>query len=309
MRHHNSKHPSRNHRACVFRRRKTRFVELFRTTPVNTVCPNFFVLRHAAGCAFSPACAYCYLKSSFWYLARPHVFTNLQSLLTDVRRWIQRDHLESHILNMGNLSDSLVFESVRPILPRLIEVFREAAERQDRPHSLLLVTKGGLRECRGLLKIPACRNIIISFSVNAPDAARRYEPGAASVPDRLDAARRLNALGWRLRIRIDPIIAGFTYEGIADQVRHLAPERVTLGTLRAEPALPRFAARSMFAALVRPRSGRGLARYPTRERLRLYRRILKPLRKVCPIGLCEETPYVWKALGLNAEAKTCNCGF
>jgi len=27
------------------------------------------------------------------------------------------------------------------------------------------------------------------------------------------------------------------------------------------------------------------------------------------MGLCEETPAVWKALGLDIEAKTCNCGF
>jgi len=293
---------------CVLRKRKTRFVELFRTTPTNTVCPNFFVLRHAAGCSFSPHCAYCYLKASFWYLDRPHVFTNVTMMLDDVRRWIQRDALESYILNMGNLSDSLVFESVRPILPRLIEVFREEAERPGRPHSLLLVTKGGRRDCQSLLKLPACRNVMVSFSVNNPDAARQYEQGAAPVPDRLDAARRLKASGWRIRIRIDPIIAGYDYDWISDHVRKLAPERVTLGTLRAEASLPRYVAKDLFTALVKPRSGKGLARYPIKKRLALYRRALKHLRPVCPVGLCEETPDVWKALRLNADAKPCNCG-
>ena len=294
--------------SCVLRKRKTRFVEIFRTTPVNTVCPNFYVLRHAAGCAFEPQCSYCYLKASFRHLARPHVFTNVNVMLADIRRWIRRDGLESHILNMGNLSDSLVFEAVRPIMPKLVRLFREEAEARGRPHSLLLVTKGGLRECRDLLALPACRNVIISFSINNPDAARQYEPGAAPVSDRLQAARRLKAAGWRIRIRIDPMIAGFAYEQIADEVRRLGPERVTLGALRAEASLPQFTQQGLFADLVRPRKARSMARYPLRKRLALYRGAIRNLRNVCPLGLCEETPEVWKALGLDAESKTCNCG-
>ena len=113
---------------CLLRKRKTGFVEIFRTTPVNTVCPNFYVLRHAAGCAFSPQCSYCYLKASFRHLSRPHVFTNVKSMLADIRRWIRKDGLESHVLNMGNLSDSLVFEAIRPIIPKLVKLFREAGK-------------------------------------------------------------------------------------------------------------------------------------------------------------------------------------
>lgn len=296
-------------RRCSLRKRTTRFVEIFRTTPANTVCPNFFVLRHAAGCLFAPQCSYCYLKSSFWYLKRPQAFTNTRAMLADIRRWIRRDGLESYVLNMGNLSDSLVFEGVRPILPKLIRLFREEAERRNRPHTLLLVTKGGQRECATLLAAPACRNVVVSFSVNNPAAARQYESGAAPVADRLRAARRLQAAGWRLRIRIDPMIAGFRYEGLAEEVRRLGPERVTLGTLRAEASLPRFTEKGLFAGLVKPRAKKSLARYPTRERLALYRRVLQKLGNICPIGLCEETPFVWKSLGLNIDAKSCNCGF
>lgn len=305
-RHQNSKlrHPD----SCVRRSRKTQFVKLLHETPVDTVCPNFFVLKHAAGCRFSPPCSYCYLKNSFWHLDRPEVFTNVNAMLADIRHWIRRDGLETYILNMGNLSDSLVFEGIRPILPKLVQLFREEAEARGRPHTLLLVTKGGLRECRTLLAQPACRNVIVSFSVNSPAAARRHESGAAPVADRLRAARRLKAAGWRIRIRIDPIIAGFDYRGIAGQVRRLRPERVTLGSLRAEETLPRFAGKRLFADLVKPRSRDGLARYPLRERLALYRGVLGILGNICPMGLCEETPDVWKALGLEPAAKSCNCG-
>jgi DNA repair photolyase len=125
------------------RERKTRFVEIFRTTPARTVCPNFYVLSHANGCAFTPHCSYCYLKSSFWYLKEHRVYVNADAMMAEAASWIRKDGLESYVLNMGNLSDSLVFEDVRPVMGRLTALFRAEAEAKGRPHTLLLVTKGG----------------------------------------------------------------------------------------------------------------------------------------------------------------------
>ncbi len=298
----------RNPRRCVKRQRKTKFVDIFRTTPVNTVCPNFYVLAHADGCGFAPECSYCYLKSSFWFLAAPQVFTNLDKLLAEVRAWLARDELESYVLNMGNLSDSLTFEQTRPLVWQLVKVFREEAEALGRRHALLLVTKGGVEHCRPILAQRPCRNVIISFSLNSPEAARDHERGAAPVARRLAAARRLKAKGWRVRARIDPMLLGYDYAWLIGEVKSLAPERVTIGTLRAEPNLPRFVENGLFDALEPPPGGKGLARYPREKRLAFYRQAIEALRGLCPIGLCEETPDIWDALGLDKEAKSCNCG-
>jgi len=293
---------------CRARERKSKFVDIFRTTPTNTVCPNFYVLAHADGCSFSPQCSYCYLKSSIWYLDGPEVFTNTEKMLREIHAWIATDDLESYVLNMGNLSDSLAFESARPVMARLVELFRAEAEAEGRRHSLLLVTKGGTAECRGLLGLEPCRNVVASFSVNAPEAARTHERGAAPVEDRLQAARDLKAKGWRVRLRIDPMILGFDYAWIIDQVRRLVPERVTLGSLRAEKSLPRYVNNGILSQLEMPDDGKGLARYPREQRLALYRQAVDALAGLCPIGLCEETPDVWEALGLDTAAKSCNCG-
>jgi len=293
---------------CRLRPRKTRFVEIFRTTPADTVCPNFYVLAHANGCVFAPQCTYCYLKSSLWYLDEQVAFTNVRSLLRQVRAWIAKDDLESYVLNTGNLSDSLVFEAARPLVRGLVEVFREEAEARGRPHSLLLVTKGGLADCRPLLETSPCPNVVVSFSVNSRRAARTHEQGAAPPADRLAAARRLKRDGWRVRMRIDPMIHGFDYAWVIDEVRRLGPERLTLGSLRAEPHLPRFVGNGLFWELEPPAAPKGLARYPREVRLALYRPAVEVLRGICPIGLCEETRDVWDALGLDADAKCCNCG-
>jgi spore photoproduct lyase len=290
---------------CHRRTRKTSFVEIFRTTPPQTVCPNFFVLAHTNGCGFRPQCSYCYLKSSFWFLKGQAIFTNVDRMIRDVRRWIARNRLETYMLNAGNLSDSLSLERVRPIMPRLIDVFRQAAK--GRRHTLLLVTKGGMKDCAHLLKIPPCGNVVISFSVNHPDAARRFESGAASTTGRLRAARALKQKGWRIRIRIDPMILGYDYTGVARAVRALRPERVTLGSLRAEYNLPRFVPNGLFKDLEPAPDKKSMARYPLAKRLALYRPAVRILRDVCSMGLCEETPGVWDALGLHKEAKSCNC--
>jgi len=296
-----------SHPSCIVRDRKTRFVDILRTTPTDTVCPNFFVLSHANGCTFSPQCSYCYLKSALWHVQEQQAFGNTGKLLDEVRAWIAKERLESYVLNTGNLSDSLCFEPFRPLVRELVELFRTEAEAKGRPHALLLVTKGGRAECKPLLEGSPCRNVIISFSVNSRKAAARYEHGAAGVEDRLQAAAELKRQGWRVRIRIDPIIAGHDYEWVLEQVRALAPERVTLGTLRAEPNLKRRIGNGIFSALEASASPSGLSRYPKEVRLGIYGRAVAALADICPVGLCEETPDIWKAVGLDAEAKACNC--
>lgn len=290
----------------TLRERQSRFIELFRTTPPKTVCPNFFVLAHANGCAFSPQCSYCYLKSSFWYLTRSEAFTNTDRIIEETRRWIGRDGLETNVLNTGNLCDSLAFEEARPLMSRLVDTFRIHAA--GRPHTLLLVTKGGPAECQTLLEGAPCPNVVVSFSVTHPDAACRYEGGAASVEERLRAASMLRAAGWRVRMRIDPMITGYDHQEIAELVRALPPERVTLGALRAEPHLLRVMHNGLFGALVPSDDPKGLARYPLKVRLELYGPAVDALRGVCSVALCEESEEVWRALGLDVEAKPCNCG-
>jgi spore photoproduct lyase len=292
---------------CAVRARRKKFVEIFRTTPPKTVCPNFYVLAHANGCTFQPQCTYCFLKSSFWYLSGPQAFSNTDRMRKEIMKWMRRDDLESFVLNTGNLSDSLAFETARPLVAGLVDLFRDEAEAKGRRHTLLLVTKGGVRDCKPLLEMRPCRNMIVSFSVNAPEAARIHEKGAAPVADRLRAAARLKSRGWRIRMRIDPMIRGFDYRWIAEQVRRLAPERVTLGTLRAEHNLPRFVSNGLLKDMERPADPKALARYPKSVRLALYRQATGALSKVCPVALCEETLEMWNALGLDAQSKKCNC--
>jgi spore photoproduct lyase len=189
---------------------------------------------------------------------------------------------------------------------RFVELFRSEAERKGRPHALLLVTKGGREHVATLAGLAPSANVIVSFSLNAPDAAAVHERGAPPVEERLAAARVLKASGWRVRIRIDPMIAERSYSDLAARVGDLAPERVTLGCLRADRGLLRKGD-GVFATLEPIGEPGGLARYPAAERIRLYREAIEALAGRSPVGLCEEAPDVWTAVGLDPESKTCNC--
>ena len=282
-----------------------KYVELLRTTPARTVCPNFYILDHARGCNFN--CSYCFLKDTEFDRKERRIYDDKERLFAEMKSWIARDGLETYLANSGNRTDSLSFEKSRPLWGELIEFMRENAERKGRPHCLLVVTKAGLSMCGAFLEHRPTPNIIVSFSINAPEAAKRHEIGAASTKDRLAAAAKLRELGWRVRVRIDPMIKGYDYSWVADEVRKMRPERVTLGTLRADPTLiPEVAGIDIFRGLEEPEPD-SIARYPLAERLDMYRSVIAALGTDISVGLCEETEDVWKALELDFEHKTCNC--
>lgn len=295
-------HPSRASVSC-----RQPLIYPVRIGPTESVCPNFYVLEHATGCRFTPQCAYCYLRDRTQFSFKTQTRPDLDQIERDVRDWIARDDLEAFVLNTGNLSDSLCFEFVRPTMARLVEVFRDAAEVPARPHTLLLVTKGGVNHVRGLLDSRPCRNVIVSFSINCPAAAARYEAGAAKVADRLEAARLLRDQGWRIRIRIDPMVPGFDYAQTVEEVRRLAPERVTLGCLRADGRLWEFVEDGLLDGLRPPAKPEGTWHHPLDVRLGLYRPAVEALRDTCSVGLCDEVPAVWDALGLATATECCNC--
>ncbi len=281
------------------------FIELLRTTPAKTVCPNFYLFDHARGCNFD--CSYCFLRDAEYNRKERRVFSNTDRLFRELGEWLARDGLETYLANAGNMADSLTFEKERPLWGDLIEYMREHAEKKNRPHCLLVVTKAGPDLCGAFFDHAPCPNIIVSFSVNAPGAARDHERGAAPSPDRIEAARRLREQGWRVRIRLDPMIAGYAYGETIDAIASLSPERVTLGTLRADPLLlPEVKGMDIFGALDAP-DPEGIARYPRAVRMNLYAPAVSRLAGICSLGLCEETEDVWLELGLDAERKTCNC--
>jgi len=155
-----------------------------------------------------------------------------------------------------------------------------------------------------LLKMKPSPQIIVSFSINSPAAAETYEHGVPSPDARLQAAKELADAGWRVRIRLDPVIAQVDlkdYEGITRRIGQTGFERVTVGTLRQFPGLHNYAKAAPREGLKKAPDGR--MRYSVEERVGIYKQIAEWLG--FQPALCKETVEIWALLGW--EFRGCNC--
>jgi len=279
------------------RARKSHFIRLFDRTPNGIVCPHFWLLAWADGCPYR--CAYCYLLGTFRGRVEPVVFSNLDRLDREIDRFLASN--SRCILNAGELTDSLAITDSVPI--RLIRRFA----RQD-SNKLLLLTKSA--NVRNLLNLDHNGQTIISFSINAVGVSKRFENGAPSSSERLEAACMCKDAGYPIRVRLDPMIPiedwQAMYEHVVDEINILNPERATLGALRYFPVAKVFAGKlgrdiSVFDYAVE-RSLDGRRRVPKLLRVEMYRTALKRLK--IPAAVCKETRDVVELLGLNQR---CNC--
>lgn len=274
--------------SIVARERKSSFVRLFTKTPAGVRCPHFYELILSNGCPYD--CAYCYLRLTFRGNKQPVLFTNPWG--TVVR---ELDRIEAGVFSTGELADSLAV--VPPLLTPALEYFRRQSARY-----LLLTTKScNVGFFRELKPTP---QVIISFSVNAPEVSAKLEHLAPPPSARLKAAAKLMEWGWRVRIRLDPVVwesDSSGYRRICSEVAALGPERVTVGTLRQYPGLYRFAPYAPRKDLCRAEDGR--MRYPLSVRLHVYEKMAKWLG--FQPALCKETDEVWDTLGWKFLG--CNC--
>lgn len=272
----------------ILRQRKSRFVRLFNKTPTGVVCPHFYELILSNGCPYN--CLYCYLKLTFRGKTEPTLFENgWEAVKSEI------ESIEEGVFSTGELADSLAI--IPPLLPKALVYFKLLDSKY-----LLLVTKS--TNVNLLYEMRPSRQIIISFSVNSAPAAQTYEKSAPSPIERLETAHKLIKLGWRVRIRIDPIIleSGITnYEYISRYITSIAPERVTVGTLRNYPGLFYYLPDAPRKGLARMEDGR--MRYAISERVRTYQQIASWLG--FQPALCKETKEVWDILGWSFNG--CNC--
>lgn len=272
----------------VVRERKSKFVRLFSKTPSGVRCPHFYELILSNGCPYS--CSYCYLQLTFRGNKQPVLFANSwQQVVREL------EAVTSGVFSTGELADSLAL--VPPLLPQAIEYFSTQSAKY-----LLLTTKScNINFFRQLRPTP---QVIVSFSINAPEVSAKLERKAPPPLARLKAAATLLEWGWRVRIRLDPIVWDHEHRGYQQICRAIAsvrPERVTIGTLRHYPGLFRFAPDAPRHNLKLAEDGR--MRYPTSVRVYAYQKIAEWLG--FQPALCKETSEVWNALGW--EFYGCNC--
>ncbi len=288
-------------------------IKRFDKTPLpikatDVVCPHFLELKWATGCPFD--CSWCYLKGTLRFLpekAKPRIkdFAKIES---HVRAFLALPNHPKEILNTGELADSLMAEnSGRPFSKFIISLFQEQTK-----HKVLFLTKS--TNIKSLLEIGPDERVIVSFTLNTDEVARKWEKGAPRVATRIKAARRIQQAGYETRIRIDPLIPVPSWETcyiqLIDQLfANLVPERITFGSLRGLQSTINGSSDKSWLKYLSESSNWG-KKVEFTVRYKMYRLLLDYLAKQYDydrVALCKETKAMWQKLSLDYRKIRCNC--
>lgn len=277
------------------------------TKNTNVICPHFLELKWAYGCPFD--CAWCYLKGTFRFLptgTKP-VIKDYKKIELHTRRFLD-EVTTPEILNAGEIADSLMSEgSSEPFSKFILPKFEE----QNR-HKVLFVTKSD--NIKHLLETNSHNQVIISFSFNADEVAKKWEGGAPSVDRRIEAGRKLSQAGYEVRIRIDPIVPVPDWEtyyiNLVNQIfANFRPERITLGSLRGLQSTINGSTDRSWLQFLKENSNWG-KKVDFKTRYEIYATIINHLQKSYnyrDVALCKETVAMWVRLGMDYRKIKCNC--
>lgn len=274
--------------AALVRPRKSSFIRPFDGPAAGLVCNRFYQFILSNGCPFD--CRYCYLRLTLGRNKGPVLFTNRWA---EVERQLEK--IPAGVFSTGELADSLAVPP--PLLKPALEYFR-----RQRDKFLFLTTKSS--NIKVLLEMRPTPQVWISFSLNAVKTWELFERNTPHPEERLAAARRLKEAGWRVRVRIDPVIPEVGlghYREIARQVSALAPERVTVGVLKYFPRLPRCPGEGPVRQLAK--SINGIKRYPLQLKVRIFNSLAEYLG--FPPAICREPADLWEEMGWQPNG--CNC--
>lgn len=288
-------------------------VHRFNKTPSLIACGPFWELRWAFGCPFD--CAYCYLRGTSRGRMQPR-YINVQYVLKALD-YVFKDNQFNEgkpaIFNSGELADSWMNPQI------MIQIVRKFDEQKK--HKLLTLTKfGSQNQMVSLLTESLYDQTIVAFSINSKRVAQLYEKSAPLPTSRIEAASRLSAFGYDVRVRIDPI---FPVDDWKDQYIDIVysmfakfePNRIILGTPRGLQKTIIFAKKanvdtSWIRFLEKKETGWGW-KIPFELRLEIYQFLYEKLLGLGypkdKISLCKENVEMYKAMGLEYAPFTCNC--
>lgn len=291
------------------RRRRYFFVARPQGADLCQACPcthaalrcGYQLLTAGFGCAYD--CAYCFLQE---YQNIPGIlFPDSLDHFFDAfsKTALSRGIFPRPRIGTGEFTDSLVYDRLTGFSQELVAFFRRRPE-----VDFEFKTKSTAID--GLLAARPAGNIVVSWTLSPSGAARRYEPQVPSCRQRLLAAQRCAAAGYRVGFHFDPIIHSRGWErgyaALIDDLFRCIPSRriawISLGTLRCNPRLKkivenRFPHSPLFdGEMLLDFDGK--LRYAQPLRVQIYRTVAELVRRhsaKVKLYLCMETPQVWKA--------------
>jgi spore photoproduct lyase len=295
----------------LLRNRTSPFIEQFQH-PIGR-CSRFYKLTAYNNCNFW--CEYCYLYLTFRNMPISTHFVNYDKMFREIVSF-DRSNIPDilRVLNLGELCDPLAVEDITGFAEELIPF----VARETKQTKLLFLTKSD--NIDSLLNLEHRGRSIMSFSINTDKVYQHLEHRTASPEARLMAAKRLQQAGYKIRLRIDPVILYSTwkkdYANLVEKIFvYVKPERITIGEYRPAKGLAsHISSRFPESPLLKINSGLindgTKLRYPDEHRLTMFRVIIDAITKHdkrVKIALCKEDVRIWKSLGMQINGLQCNC--
>jgi len=154
-------------------------------------CETNLILGYNCGAS----CRYCFVQTIFDDPV-PTIFVGDTEMIAQLESYLK--HTPDARISTGEYIDSLLFDDITGYTQKLMTVF------EPFPSSTLeLRTKSQLIDHLPADPIP---QVLVSYSINPSDVVTVAEPGTPRLERRLAKARELHDRGYRIALRVDPVI-------------------------------------------------------------------------------------------------------
>ena len=155
-----------------------------------------FYFSHMLNCLYD--CRYCFLQGMY-RSANYVLFVNYEDFADSMDHRIDNNPAKQTWFFSGYDCDSLALEPISNFLDFFLDYFA------TRPNAYLeLRTKS--TQIRKLLECEPLDNVVTAFSFTPDPVSRTLEHKVPSVAKRVDAMRSLAEKGWKVGVRLDPMI-------------------------------------------------------------------------------------------------------
>ena len=161
-----------------------------------------YYFSHMLNCIYD--CRYCFLQGMY-RSAHYVLFVNYESFADDIVKTANEYPAESSFFYSGYDCDSLALEPVTNFVDFILPVFEKLPSA-----TLELRTKS--TQIRGLLDRPAINNCVVAFSLSPDNIVEHLEAKTPSLSKRIEAMKKLQAKGWQIGLRFDPLIYHTGYQ-------------------------------------------------------------------------------------------------
>ena len=201
---------------------------------------NNYYFSHMLNCVYD--CRYCFLQGMY-RSANYVVFVNYDDFFDDIKTTAESQAEPSWYFS-GYDCDSLALEPMTQFIHTCLDRFA------DMPSANLEIrTKS--TQIRSLLSRSAIPNCVIAYSLAPQAIVAAEEHKTPSLQKRIDALQTLQAQGWKIGLRFDPLISSNNFEDLYSQLFEQVFEQLDAGSIHSVSLGPFRLPKPFFKKMIR----------------------------------------------------------